>query len=100
AGADERAAQQTATGELTVIAGPLAQPRGMDGPCLALQDHAIDGAKLAERRQADISDVGAELMQRGGDIFEPGRDLRVGRQVRFMEMPDEADAQSPHATLQ
>ena len=72
----------------------------MDGPRLALQDHAVDGAKLAERRQADTSDVGAEPLQRRGDIFEPGRDLRVRRQVGFMEMPDEADAQPPHAALQ
>src|SRR5204863_8049693 len=98
--ADERAAQQTATGELTVIPGTLAQPGRMDGPRLALQDHAIDGAKLVERRQADIPDVGAELLQRGRDIFEPRRDLRVRRQVGFMEMPDETDTQSPHAALQ
>src|ERR1051325_264315 len=36
AGADERAAQQTATGELTVIPGTLAQPGSVDGPRLAL----------------------------------------------------------------
>src|ERR1051326_8369485 len=36
AGADERAAQQTATGELTVIPGTLAQPGRMDGLLLAL----------------------------------------------------------------
>ena len=46
-GREERTRHQAAARELAIVAGPLAQPRTMDRPGLALQDHAVDRAELA-----------------------------------------------------
>src|SRR6266853_1985330 len=93
AGSIELAHSSTSTSrELAVIAGPLAQPRTMNRPGLALQDHAIDRAELAQRRQLDVTDLGALQLQGTGDVLERGRDLGLGRHVDFVEVADEAHA--------
>src|SRR6185437_15146170 len=91
AGAHERPGHKPAPGKLTIIAGPLAQPGPMNRPSLALQDHPVDRTELAERRQADIADFGPQLLQRAGDVFEPGCDLWISLQVALVKMADEAN---------
>src|SRR5439155_20858539 len=100
AGADDRRGRQPSPGELSVIAGPLAQPGPVDRPGLALQYHPIDGAKFPERRQMDVADLGPEPLQRARHVLQRGRHFGMGRQVYLVKMSDKPDAQSADPTLQ
>jgi hypothetical protein len=100
AGAHEGPGQKPAPCQSAVIAGAFAQPRAVDRPGRAVQDDAVDRGKLAERRQPDLANVGAQPLQRGRHVFEPGGDLGIGRQIGLVEVTDEADPHSAHAALQ
>jgi hypothetical protein len=60
-------------------------------PSLALQDHPVDGGELAEQRQTDVTDLGAERLQSAGNVFQRGPDLSIGWHVFLVEVPDGAD---------
>ena len=47
----EGAGQQALAGELAVIARPLAQPGGVDRPCLGAQDDPVDAAEFVQGRK-------------------------------------------------
>src|SRR5215472_7085844 len=98
--AEERPGHQPAPGEPTIVSSPLPQPRAVYCPSLALQDHAVDSGELAKCRQPDVANLGAERLQRAGDVLERGRHLGIGRHVLLVEMPNKADAKTAHAELQ
>ena len=100
AGVHEGAGHQAAARELAVVARPLAQPRTVDRPGLALQDDAVDRAELGERRQADVAHLGALHLQGARDMGQRCRDLGLGRRVDLVEMAHEADAQIAHAAIE
>ena len=98
--AQESPGHQAPPRQPAVIAGPLAQPRTVDGPRLALQDHAVDRTEFGQGRQTDIADLGAKSLKRAAHVFQRGRHLRIGRHVGCVEVPDKADTQPSDAAFQ
>ena len=97
---DEGARQQTVAGQRREILRPLLHILLVDCVGLGLMDGAVAVGPQRQRRQPDGFDAGAELLQRGDGLLDGAHLVGIGFGVLFVEMLDDADAQSLQPGLQ
>lgn len=98
-GRQERAGHQPLPAQSPIIPRPRSQPRRMNGPDLAVQDHPADSGEFRQWRQCHRANVCAFVGQDRGNLLKRRHHFRVSGQVSFVEVPDKAHAQTTHPML-